>query len=156
MPALFDQLAFWHWWILAVLLGIVEMIMPGFFCIWLAGAAALTGVIALIFAGLYWEVQVVVFAILSMLSLIAWHRVGRRLINRGGETTLNRRGEQLIGRTVVLTEAIVNGRGAARVNDSIWRVEGVDLPAGSNVTVTGVEGTILRVQSAGIVSASQQ
>jgi len=54
----------------------------------------------------------------------------------------------LIGRTVVLTEAIVNGRGTARVNDSIWRVEGGDLPAGSNVTITGVEGTILRVEPA--------
>jgi|SRR6185369_14761957 len=148
MPALFDQLAFWHWWILAVLLGIVEMIMPGFFCIWLAGAATITGVIVLVFGTLSWEVQVVIFAVLSMLSLIAWHRIGRQLIKTGGSTTLNRRGEQLIGRTVVLTEAIVNGRGAARVNDSIWRVEGTDLPAGSNVTVTGVEGTILRVEPA--------
>ncbi|HWT96466.1 MAG TPA: NfeD family protein [Terriglobales bacterium] len=148
MPPLFTEVAFWHWWILAVLLGIIEMIAPGFFCIWLAGAAALTGVIVLIFSGIGWEAQIVIFAILAMLSLVAWHRIGRRLIKSGGESTLNRRGEQLIGRTVVLTEAIVNGRGTARVNDSIWRVEGIDSPAGSNVTITGVNGTILRVEPA--------
>lgn len=149
MSALFDHLAFWHWLVLAVVLATVEIVMPGFFCIWLAGAAALTGVIALVLPALGWEVQIVIFAILSMLSLIAWHRIGRRLIKLGGKTTLNRRGEQLIGRTVVLTEAIANGRGAARVNDSIWRVEGADLPAGSQVIITGVDGTILRVKPAG-------
>jgi membrane protein implicated in regulation of membrane protease activity len=52
----------------------------------------------------------------------------------------------LIGRTVVLTEAIANGRGRARVNDTIWRVEGVDLPAGSNVVITGCDGTVLQVE----------
>ena len=149
MPPLFSEIAFWHWWILAVLLTIIEMVAPGFFCIWLAGAAALTGLIVLAFSGLGWEAQIVIFAILAMLSLVAWHRIGRRLVKSGGETTLSRRGEQLIGRTVVLTEAIVNGRGAARVNDSIWRVEGTDSPAGSNVTIVGVEGTILRVEPAG-------
>lgn len=140
------QLAFWHWWILAALLATIELLAPGFFFIWLAAAAAVTGAIALALAGLGWEMQVVIFAILSGLSLILWHQVGRKLMRRAPSTKLNRRGEQLIGRTVVLTEAIANGRGAARVNDSIWRVEGDDLPAGSRVTITGVDGTILRVK----------
>jgi membrane protein implicated in regulation of membrane protease activity len=149
MPPLFSEIAFWHWWILAVLLAIVEMVAPGFFCIWLAGAAAVTGIVVLAVTSLGWEAQIVIFAILAMLSLVAWHRIGRHLIRSGGATTLNRRGEQLIGRTVVLTEPIINGRGAARVNDSIWRVEGTDTPAGSNVTIVGIEGTILRVEPAG-------
>jgi membrane protein implicated in regulation of membrane protease activity len=34
------------------------------------------------------------------------------------------------------------------VDDSTWRVEGADLPAGANVTVTGVNGTILKVAPA--------
>jgi hypothetical protein len=140
------HLAFWHWWILAALLATIEILAPGFFFIWLAAAAIVTGVIALALGGFGWEVQVVIFAILSVLSLFAWHRIGRKLMRRAPTTKLNRRGEQLIGRTVVLTEAIANGRGAARVNDSIWRVEGTDLPAGSNVRITGVDGTILKVE----------
>jgi membrane protein implicated in regulation of membrane protease activity len=145
MPALFDHLAFWHWWILAVLLATIEIVAPGFFFIWLAGAAAVTGLIALALQDFGWETQVLAFAFLSIVSLFAWHRIGRRLVKGSPATTLNRRGDQLIGRTVVLTEAIVNGRGAARVNDGIWRVTGPDLPIGSNVTVIGVDGTILIV-----------
>ncbi|HEX9446697.1 MAG TPA: NfeD family protein [Dongiaceae bacterium] len=146
MMAVEWHLAFWHWWIVAVLLATIEIVMPGFFFIWLAAAAAVTGVIALALADLGWEVQVVVFAILSGLSLVAWQRIGRKLMHRAPTTKLNRRGEQLIGRTVVLTEAIANGRGAARVNDSIWRVEGHDLPVGSQVRIIGVDGTILKVE----------
>lgn len=148
MAILFDHLAFWHWWILAALLSTVEILAPGFFFIWLAGAAVATGLIALVLQALGWEIQILIFAVLAILSLFAWHRLGRRLIRSGPLTTLNRRGDQLVGRTVVLTEAIVNGRGRARVNDSIWRVEGVDLPAGSNVVITGVDGTVLLVEPA--------
>lgn len=146
MTALFDHLAFWHWWILAALLATIEIVAPGFFFIWLAGAAAVTGLIALVFQALGWEIQVLAFAVLAIASLFAWHRIGRRLIKAGPLTSHSRRGDQLIGRTVVLTEAITNGRGRARINDSIWRVEGIDLPAGSNVVITGCDGTVLRVE----------
>lgn len=143
-----SHLAFWHWWILAVLLAIIEVIAPGFFFIWLAGAAVATGLITLVFTSLGWETEILIFAILAIISIIAWHRFGRRLTQAGAGSTLNRRGDQLIGRTVSLTEPIVNGRGAARINDTVWRVEGIDLPAGTAVTVTGVDGTILKVERA--------
>jgi membrane protein implicated in regulation of membrane protease activity len=145
---LFSHLAFWHWWFLAVVLATIEVIAPGFFFIWLAGAAAVTGLITLVFASLGWEAEVLIFAVLAFLSVVAWHRFGRRLTKAGSESTLNRRGDQLIGRTVSLSEPIVNGRGAARINDTVWRVEGSDLPAGTTVTVTGVDGTILKVEPA--------
>ena len=148
MAILFDHLAFWHWWILAALLATIEILAPGFFFIWLAGAALATGLIVLVLQALGWEIQILIFAVLAILTLFAWHRIGRRLIGSGPLTTLSRRGDQLIGRTVVLTEAITNGRGRARVNDSIWGVEGVDLPAGSRVTIIGVDGTILHVEPA--------
>ena len=47
-----------------------------------------------------------------------------------------------------MDEAIVNGRGQVKVDDSTWRVEGVDLPAGTAVVVKGVRGTILVVERA--------
>jgi inner membrane protein len=62
--------------------------------------------------------------------------------------TLNRRGDQMIGRTAVLSEPIQNGRGKAKIDDSVWRVEGVDLPAGTQIKVTGVDGSILKVEAA--------
>jgi len=40
---------------------------------------------------------------------------------------------------------IVDGRGRVRVDDTVWLVEGPDLPAGARVQVTGVANTLLRV-----------
>ncbi len=61
---------------------------------------------------------------------------------------LNRRGDQMVGRTAVLSEPIQNGRGKIKIDDSMWRVEGGDLPAGTQVKITGVDGAILKVEAA--------
>ena len=61
---------------------------------------------------------------------------------------LNQRAAQLVGRVVVLEEAIVHGRGKARIGDTVWAVEGADAPAGAQVRVTEARGTVLRVEPA--------
>jgi membrane protein implicated in regulation of membrane protease activity len=61
---------------------------------------------------------------------------------------LNRRAEQHIGRRYVLDTAIVNGQGKARVGDSLWLVEGPELPAGAAIEVVAVDGSTLRVKRA--------
>ncbi len=38
--------------------------------------------------------------------------------------TLNRRGEQLLGRNATLSEPIVNGRGQLKIDDTVWRCGG--------------------------------
>ena len=45
-----------------------------------------------------------------------------------------------------LEGAIVDGRGRLRVDDSVWLVEGPDLPAGTRVRITGADNTLLRVE----------
>ncbi|MCK4710234.1 MAG: NfeD family protein, partial [Gammaproteobacteria bacterium] len=60
--------------------------------------------------------------------------------------TLNRRGEQYVGRTFTLDEPIVNGMGKIRVDDSTWKISGNDCDSGSKVKVTGIEGTIFKVE----------
>jgi membrane protein implicated in regulation of membrane protease activity len=62
------------------------------------------------------------------------------------EPELNRRGAQLQGRTLELTTAIAGGRGLARCDDTVWQVEGPDLPAGRRVKVVGVRDMLLRVE----------
>jgi len=53
----------------------------------------------------------------------------------------------MIGQRYVLIEAIVNGRGKARVGDGQWLVTGPDLPAGAEVEVVGVDGALLKVRA---------
>jgi inner membrane protein len=144
-----DGTQFWHWWILAAILASVEIVAPGVFFIWLGVAAAVTGVIALVIPTLGWEIEALLFAILSVLTVIGWRTYLKKTKQDEPTSTLNRRGEQMIGRVAVLSEPIENGRGKAKFDDTMWRVEGPDLPAGARITVTGIDGAVLKVQAAG-------
>lgn len=141
-------LEFWHWMILAALLAGIEILTPGFFFLWLGGAALLTGIVALIVPALGWEGQVLVFAVLSSVSVLGWYKFRHRLVSAPADSTLNRRGEQLLTRTATLSEPIVNGRGQIRIDDTVWRCEGPDLPAGTRVKVVSVRGAMLAVEAA--------
>jgi membrane protein implicated in regulation of membrane protease activity len=148
MPQFFDHLEFWHWLILALVLAGVEMLTPGFFAIWLGGAALVTGLVVLVISGMSWEGQVILFAVLAAVSVLAWYKIGRRVRIATDDLTLNRRGDSLVGRTGDLVEPIVNGRGRVKIDDSVWRAEGQDSPLGTRMVVTGVQGAILKVDRA--------
>lgn len=141
-------LHYW-WWILALVLIAVEVILPGYFMLWIGIAAGATGLVVLVLPGLSALGQALVFVVLAFLSCAAyWYGLRPRLMrNEPGDARLNRRGEQKIGQRYVLVEAIVNGRGKAKVGDSQWLVRGPDLPVGSMVEVVGVDGTTLLVRA---------
>jgi hypothetical protein len=143
---LLDQIDYWHWLIVAVVLVVLEVFSPGVFFLWLGVAAAVVGGILWLMPELSWQTQFVMFAVLSVVSIIVARVVLIRRPIETDEPTLNRRGEQYVGRVLVLTEAIENGVGKVRVDDTQWRVNGVDSPAGTRVRVTGVDGTVLRVE----------
>lgn len=136
------------WWILALLLIAVEVVLPGYFMLWIGIAAAATGVVMLALPDLSLLGQALVFAVLAFLSCaVYWYGLRPRLMRQdGGDALLNRRGEQKIGQRYVLAEPIVHGRGKAKVGDSLWLVQGPDLPVGSMVEVVGVDGTTLLVR----------
>lgn len=142
------RVLYWYWWCLALILAALEMFIPGAALLWIGGAAAVVGVAALVFdIGLVTEL--VMFGILAVLAWFLSRLLARRDPDDTRSGTLNRRGEQYLGQVLTLEEAIVNGYGRARVADGIWRVAGAaDLPQGSRVRVTGVDGAILRVEGA--------
>jgi len=144
-----DGTQFWHWWILAAIFARIEILAPGVFFIWLGVAAAVTGFVALIIPSLGWEIEALIFAVLAVLSVVFWwNYIKKGKAKDDPAAMLNRRGDQMIGRTAVLSEPIQNGRGKARIDDTVWRVEGSDLPAGAQVRVTGVDGAVLKVEAA--------
>jgi membrane protein implicated in regulation of membrane protease activity len=141
-------IAFWHWWVLGVALIILESLVPGFFFLWLGVAAGVTGALLLAVPSLAWQFQVLVFAALSVVSIVAWRAYQRRHPQESDQPALNRRAEQYVGRTLILAEPIVGRRGKVRIDDSTWRVEGEDLPAGAAVRVVAADGVVLRVERA--------
>jgi len=146
MTPLFEQIAFWHWFVLGVALAAIEVMVPGTFLLWLGIAAGVVGLIVLLIPGISWELQFALFAILSVGSVFVGRLVMRRFMASEPESKLNRRGEQFIGRVFALAEPIENGRGSIRVGDSLWRVEGPDTPLGRRVRVTASDGTLLNVE----------
>ena len=141
-----EQIEFWHWWIAGVALVIVEVFAPGAIFLWLGISAGLVGAMLLAVPDISWQVQFLVFAVLSVGSIAGWRVYHKRNPTETDLPTLNRRGEQYVGRVFTLEDGINNGTGVIRVDDSRWKIEGEDLPAGTKVRVTGVEGTVLKVE----------
>jgi len=139
------------WWVLALLLIAGEVLLPGYFMLWIGIAAAAMGVIVLILPGLGVLPQAIGFVLLAFIACLLYWRLVRPRLERdvaADSVMLNRRGARMIGQRYVLDTAIVNGRGKARVGDGQWLVEGPDLPLGTEVQVIGVDGTTLKVQRA--------
>lgn len=143
-----NQILFWHWWILAGALLILELTSPVFFFLWLGFSAAAVGFLLLVFPGIPLEAQLVLFGILSIVAVLAWRKYREVHPPVSDQPLLNQRGQQYTGRVFTLDHPIVNGIGKVVVDDSTWRVKGPDLAAGTNVQVVGVDGTIFIVESA--------
>ena len=143
-----EQITFWHWFILGCALVVLEILAPGVIFVWLGVAAIITGIIAMAISSLSWEFEFLIFTVLSVVSVFAGRALIRRRPTGTDHPLLNRRGEQYVGRVYTLDEAIVNGSGKLHIDDTIWKVSGNDLAAGTAVKVTGTHGVILQVEIA--------
>lgn len=142
----FHNLGAWNWLIIGALLLGLEILAPGAFLVWFGLAALAVGGIAL-GLNVAWQMQLVLFAVLSLILVVLARRYLRAHDDESENPLLNQRGAQNIGRSFALHEAIVNGRGVVRIADSIWQVEGKDCPQGAMVKVIGAQGNILQVEA---------
>lgn len=136
----------WGWWILAVILFALEVVAPGTFFLWLGLSSALIGVIAYLFPDLPIAWAFLLFAFFSMISVTAYRLYQKKNPTKTDRPTLNLRGSQYVGRIVTVTQAIENGRGKAKLDDTHWNIEGPDCPQGTRVKVIAVEGLLLKVE----------
>lgn len=144
-----QQLTYWHWFILAAILIILEVFAPGAFMLWIGIAAGVVGALLYFFPAMTWEYQFIIFSIAAVGSIIAWRSYRGTHPITTGEPTLNRRGAQYIGRIFTLETPIIDGIGKIRVDDSTWKIVGTDCPAGTKVKVVGIDSTVFRVEVVG-------
>jgi membrane protein implicated in regulation of membrane protease activity len=90
--------------------------------------------------------QALIFAALAIASVVLGRAVFVPARSPAAYSYLNRRAEAYIGRKFTLDGAIVDGRGRLKVDDTVWLVEGPDLPAGTHVRIIGADNTVLRVE----------
>ena len=140
-----DEIVYWNWWVFALILIIVEVLVAGTFFLWMSISAGIVGLVLLLLPGISWQLQLSLFAIFSIASIILSRIWLARHARSEPPSTLNRRGSQYVGRQFTLAEPIINGVGRLNVDDTIWRVSGPDLEVGAKVIVEGLDGTILKV-----------
>ncbi len=149
--AIVSELGAWTWWVLGLGMLILEIMLPGVFMLWFGIAAILVGTIGLMMgeASFWtWQVQFIVFAALSLVSVIVGRKYWYDIHPDSDQPDLNERGTQMVGRVSVLLEGLENGTGRIKLGDTVWRVVGPDLPAGSKVKVIASDANKLIVEAA--------
>ncbi|MDU4352877.1 NfeD family protein [Phytobacter diazotrophicus] len=150
MIAVLFEHAYIFWLSLGGLLLAAEMLGGNGYLLWSGVAAVVTGLLVWL-VPFGWELQGVIFAVLTLIAAwLWWLWLSRRVRDqKPADASLNQRGQQLVGRRFILDNALVNGRGHMRVGDSSWPVSaGSDLPAGSKVEVIAIEGITLHIKAA--------
>lgn len=140
------EIVFWYWWVLALGFLGLEMLVTGFFFLWLAVSAFVTGSLLLVIPVMAFDVQLLLFSLMAIVSVMVWRRYVSAKAQTSDHPLLNRRGAQYVGRTFNLIEAIENGQGKIKVDDSLWKVHGPDCPVGTKVKVVAVNGTVFDVE----------
>jgi len=141
-----EHFDYWHWWVIGIILIILELFLPGAFFLWMGIAAGVVGVVLLVAPDMGWQYQFIIFAIVSVVSIVVWRIYLNKHPTPTDKPTLNMRGEQYVGREFTLTEPVVNGVGKLKVDDTMWKISGPDCPAGSKVKVNRVDGAILNIE----------
>jgi membrane protein implicated in regulation of membrane protease activity len=136
---------YYVWLIGGLVLCAAETQVPGAFLIWI-------GIAGLVIGGLefLWPLSLPAQALAFAALVAALALLGRRVygsLDRVGPSLPTSRAHALLGREFILDEAINHGFGRIRVDDSVWRVAGEDMPAETRVRVVAIEdGVAIRVQ----------
>jgi membrane protein implicated in regulation of membrane protease activity len=138
---------YYVWLIAGLALCAAETQVPGASLIWIGMAALIIGANEF-FAPTSLPFQLLSFAALAaVLALIGRRAYGS--IDRVGPSLPASRAHALIGREFFLDDAIARGFGTIRVDDSVWRVAGEDMPSGTKVRVVAIEdGVAIKVEKA--------
>ena len=140
------SLTMWHLLIAAAVFFVLELIAPGAFMLWLGISAMLVGVISF-FVAWPWQYQLVAFAVFALVSIPLWRRFAGRVEKPVDQPFLNRRADAFVGREFTLEKPIVSGSGTVKIDDTIWRLTGPDVPGGSRVKVVRADAAMLVVEA---------
>lgn len=134
----------WLWLVAGLVLLTGELLAPGVYLLWLGLAALVTG-IAAAFLPIGLATQMALFAVVAVAAIYR----ARQMVSEHPIVTddplLNDRSGRLVGQTVTVQEAIVDGCGRVIVGDSVWSAEGPDAAVGERMRVEGVRNGRLAV-----------
>lgn len=139
--------AIWVWLGIFILLVIIELITVQLTTIWFA-VGALASLILAAFGVDNIFIQVIVFLLVSTISLIATRPLVKKFINRKAVPTNS---DRCIGKKAVVTEEINNvmATGAVRINGVEWTARSekdIIIPVDTKVTIKRIDGVKVYVE----------
>ena len=136
----------WLWLIGGVVLLIAELIAPGFFLVFIGGAAVATGFASLLLP-LSLPLQLALFAVLAFVAVrVGGRRAYSMRYDYSADPLLNDRVKRMLGKVVVATQPIDSNGGRVRVGDSEWSARGGPAQPGERVRIVDVDGNCLKVE----------
>ncbi len=132
------------WVIIGVVLLILELITGTTYILWPAAAALLVGLVTFILP-LGWEMQFLIFFLVSTALLFFGHKFVRPQMKGGEPSDLNDRARMMIGERVKVIADFDTGTGRVQLGDTQWRakVEQGTAKAGQELRIMRVDGTTL-------------
>jgi hypothetical protein len=144
------QIIYWHWWIIAVGLILLERQMPGRLFLWPALAAGNLGILSFYKPDLTLEQQLMLFASLSIViaAIGRWYLARyRNNPAQRAQPFLNQQDKSNYhGYLFTLDEPIVNGRGKLFFDQKEWPIQGPDCPKGTWVKILAIQDDFLQVK----------
>lgn len=143
------MLDFWHWWAIGIVLIAVETFAVSTFLLWPGISALVIGFIVLLVPDMDWRFQVILFAIMAVVTSVGWQIWLSKNPTKSDHPHLNVRGASFIGLRVTLAEPLTNGRGRIEIGDGWWTVSsenGESIDAGADVEVVNSDGGTLTVK----------
>lgn len=132
------------WLGLAALLALLELIVPGVFLVWVAAAAALTGLLSLVI-DVSLVIQLIMFGIFTMAAVWGARRWYKDHQVSSENPLLNDRAAQMVGASVTVVESITDTGGRIKFADGEWPARGPAMKKGSIAKVIAVEAGIVRI-----------
>ena len=138
------------WAAVFALMLILELATSGLATIWFCAGSLVALLLAVLKVDIIW--QVAAFAVVSVRLMIFTRPIVKKL--RGGKDYSPTNSDRAVGRRTVVLEKIdsLAGTGSVKIDGIVWSArssDGHDVPAGTEVIITGIEGVKAVVVEAG-------
>lgn len=146
--SLFQGPSGWKWLILGVTLLVLELFTGSLFLLWPAIAAIIVGVLVFILP-IGWELQLVLFGIISIIGLIWGQKYLRPRLGTDDPTDLNDRASLMVGKRVKAVTDFELGRGRVKIGDTEWAasIHDGNPKAGDELRILSVGGASVTVEA---------
>ncbi len=140
---------YYYWLIAAIILVIIEILTAGFGSICFAIGAAFSALAAFLGAGFTW--QILIFAVVSLLTFIFLRPVAMRFLDRKSKD-VKTNADAVVGKKGVVSEEInhANHTGRVAIDGDDWKAVSADgsvIGKGTEVEIVSIDSIILTVKA---------